>query len=131
MQRLFIKFFGILVLSFFFMSCGVPLGDRVDSNNLKVYYEKGVTKKQAITFSKYWQKNHFVGETEQTIQLSKNEDNVVLVKLIENEPFHEQSLSVDEQALLSEVKRMLEREVFKKEVVIQITDNTFRPIEKH
>ncbi len=115
---------------FIFTNCGVPLGDRVDSENLKVYFEEGISKEDAITFSRFWQKNNFVGEKEQTIQLSLGANKVVEVKLIEEEDFHNQALDLSEQVALSELKRMLEREVFQREVQLIITDNTFRPIDK-
>lgn len=112
------------------LSCGMPLGDRVDSENLSVYFEAGISKEEAITFSRFWQKNNFVGEAKQTIQLAPVSQQTVQVKLIENESYNEQPISIQEASLLSELKRQLEREVFGREVIIVITDNTFRPLER-
>lgn len=122
-----ILFLGCFTL---LMSCGVPLGDRVDSNNLSVYFEKGVSKEEAKGFSRFWQQQGFVGEEPQTIQLA-SEGKTIRVKLIEHEAYQNQPLSIKERALLSELERTIEREVFVgKSVEIVITDNTFRPIER-
>ena len=105
------------------------MGDRIDSNNLQVYYLDGVTKKTATDFARYWINNGFVGERKQVIQLEKEKE-VYKVKLIERAMYHQQPLSIDEQAKLQELKRNLESDVFNARTIIIITDNTFRPIER-
>lgn len=117
-----------LCLSLLF-GCGIPMGNRIDANNLQVYYLEGVSKATAIDFATYWRNNDFVGDRKQVIQLDKDE-NGYLLKLIEREIYHEETLEIDEQAKLQELERTLEDEVFDDNVAIVITDNTFRPIER-
>lgn len=110
-------------------ACGIPMGDRVDADNLQVYYLDGIKKNTAIEFAKYWKNNGFVGERKQVIQLSREEDQTI-IKLIEREMYHNESLTVDEQSKLQQLERTLSKEIFDGEVEIMITDNTFRPIER-
>lgn len=124
------RIFIFLVLSIVFFSCGMPMGNRVDSKNLKVYYQDGVNKEKAIAFATYWRDNGFVGEKEQVIQLDRDENGLLLVKLIEEEIYHENSLSIIETSLIQQLERDLKAEIFEEEILIVITDNTFRPIER-
>lgn len=120
----------VVVLFLVISSCGMPMGNRVDSNNLKVYYQDAVKKKKAIAFATYWRDNGFVGEKEQVIQLDRDEKGVLLVKLIEEEIYHEKALSIIETSLIQQLERDLQAQIFDEEVLIVITDNTFRPIER-
>lgn len=105
------------------------MGDRVDNGNLSVYFLEGVDKEKAIQFSRFWKKNELVGEKKQIIQLEKVEE-VIHVKLIERESYHSDPFTIEEEALLQDLERKLEKVVFEQEVEIVITDNTFRPILK-
>jgi hypothetical protein len=108
----------------------MPMGNRVDSKNLKVYYQDVVKKEKAIAFATYWRDNGFVGEKEQVIQLDRDEDGLLVVKLIEEEIYHEKELSIIETSLIQQLERDLKVQIFEEEVLIVITDNTFRPIER-
>ncbi|MDB2697683.1 hypothetical protein N9Y29_00760 [Crocinitomicaceae bacterium] len=118
-----------LLLSFL-IGCGMPMGNRVDSKNLKVYYLEDVSQQKAIAFATYWRDHGFVGEKEQVVQLSRNEARVLEVKLIEDDIYHSEVLEVQEIALLQQLARELKEAVFEEEVIIVITDNTLRPIER-
>jgi len=123
------RIFNCILLGSIFTACGVSMGDRIDTENLQVYYLDNVTKDEAIAFTQFWKKNQLIGSEKQTIQLDRVED-IFTVKLIEKKAFHEKALSVPEQASLYELRRMIEEQVVKGAVEIQITDNTFRPIER-
>ena len=118
-----------LLLSILF-SCGMPMGNRIDSKNLRVYYQDGVAQKKAIAFATYWRDNGFVGDNEQVIQLDREENGVLVVKLIEEEIYHDKGLSIIELSLIQQLERDLKADVFDEEVTIIITDNTFRPIDR-
>ncbi|MCC5923611.1 MAG: hypothetical protein JJT77_07480 [Crocinitomicaceae bacterium] len=115
---------GMLLLV---LSCAAPLGNRVDGNNLKVYYLEGVSKAMAVDFAQFWILNGFVGDKEQTIQLMMD-DSKVIVKLIEKERYQDEALEINEIALLQDLERTLMNELFDKEVRVWICDNTFRPL---
>lgn len=125
------KRFSIILMVALLYACGIPMGDRVDvdTEDLQIYYLEGVEKTVAIKFAKYWKQNGFVGDRKQVIQISREEERYIL-KLIEREMYHEESLTIDERAKLQQLERTLEGEVFNGEVEIIITDNTFRPIER-
>lgn len=124
------KKIGVGILLFLaFVSCGVNMGDRIDTESLSVYFLPGVEKDQAVAFAEYWRDNGFLGENKQVIQLEKEKD-VILIKLIENENFHNEPISITEEAMLQDLERYLKRNIFQREVEIVITDNTFRPILK-
>jgi hypothetical protein len=120
----------VLVLFFVLSNCGMPMGNRVDSKNLKVYYQDVVEKDKAIAFATYWRDNGFVGEKEQVIQLDREEEGLLVVKLIEEQIYHEKELTIIELSLIQQLERDLKAEIFEEEVLIVITDNTFRPIER-
>ena len=120
-------FFGFVTALILITGCAAPLGDRVDGENLKVYYLEDVSKQMAIDFAKYWIANGFVGEKEQTIQLLTDEDKVI-VKLIEKESYHDESLGISEVAMLQDLERVLKSDVFQKDVRIWICDDTFYPL---
>ncbi|WP_146194087.1 hypothetical protein [Brumimicrobium oceani] len=119
----------ILLLAVLFHSCGISMGDRIDNGNLSVYFLEGINKEKAINFAKYWKNNGFVGERQQVIQLEK-ENKRVVVKLIERELYHNDPITINEEAMLQELERTLKTEIFHQDVEIMITDNTFRPIIK-
>ncbi|HTO39268.1 MAG TPA: hypothetical protein VL021_12655 [Brumimicrobium sp.] len=124
------KKIGVGILLFLaFVSCGVNMGDRIDTESLSVYFLPGVEKDQAVAFAEYWRDNGFLGENKQVIQLEKEKD-VILIKLIEKENFHNEPISITEEAMLQDLERYLKRNIFQREVEIVITDNTFRPILK-
>jgi hypothetical protein len=108
----------------------MPMGNRIDSKNLRVYYQEGVAQKKAIAFATYWRDNGFVGDNEQVIQLDREENGVLVVKLIEEEIYHDKGLSIIELSLIQQLERDLKADVFDEEVTIIITDNTFRPIDR-
>ncbi|PKR79982.1 hypothetical protein CW751_12210 [Brumimicrobium salinarum] len=105
------------------------MGDRIDTKNLSVYFLDEVPKEKALEFARFWKSNGFIGTKKQTIQLEKKERQII-VKLIENEEFHSDHLTITEEALLQDLERELSKEVFHVKTKILITDNTFRPILK-
>ncbi len=113
-----------------FGACGVPMGNRVDGDNLSVYYLEGIDKKTAIQFATYWQNHGFVGDRKQTIQLEK-ENGEILIKLIERKGYQNDPLAISEQSQLQALSRKLEKKIFNNETRIVITDNTFRPLERN
>src|SRR5690554_1710098 len=119
---------GIL-LFLVFVSCCVNLEDSINMVSLIVYFLSSVEKDQAVAFAEYWRDNGFLGENKQVIQLEKEKD-VNLIKLIEKENFHNEPISITEEAMLQDLERYLKRNIFQREVEIVITDNTFRPILK-
>lgn len=119
----------ITIFSSVLLGCGIPMGNRVDANNLQVYYLENVSKSKAIAFAEFWKSNGFVGDRKQVIQLDKD-DKGYSVKIIERSDYHEENLNIEEQSQLQELEYTLEEEVFDDNATIIITDNTFRPIER-
>lgn len=117
-----ILFFPLLLIG-----CGVNMGTRIDNGNLSVFFLEGVNTNEAIEFSKYWKDHGFVGERKQVIQL-ENKNDVIHVNLIERKMYQADRLTISEEAMLQEIERDLNKNVFHKETTIVITDNTFRPI---
>lgn len=126
-MKYFVHLIVILALS---SACGVPMGDRVDGENLSVYYLEGVEKKRAVQFATYWQERGFAGDRKQTIQL-EHENGEILVKIIERKAYQNDELSIEAQSQLQELARTLEKKIFDQKTRIVITDNTFRPIERN
>jgi hypothetical protein len=119
----------ISLLTSLLLSCGIAMGDRIDNGNLSVYFLEGIPKDKAINFARYWRDNGFLGEDKQVIQL-ENDRNVVVVKIIEREMYHEDLLTITEEAMVQQLERDLKNNVFNQDTEILITDNTFRPILK-
>jgi hypothetical protein len=119
----------ISLLTSLLLSCGIAMGDRIDNGNLSVYFLEGIPKDKAINIARYWRDNGFLGEDKQVIQL-ENDRNVVVVKIIEREMYHEDLLTITEEAMVQQLERDLKNNVFNQDTEILITDNTFRPILK-
>ena len=122
-----VAFLSLFIL--LFTSCGAPMGDQVKSNNLSVFFMESINREKAILFAEFWKENGFVGDREQFIQLDKN-NGIIEVKLIERTIYQDENLTIQEEAVLSELSRTLSKEVFQEPVEIIITDNTFRPLNK-
>lgn len=105
------------------------MGDRIDNGNLSVFFLKGVDTDNAVEFTKYWKNHGFVGERKQVIQL-ENINEVIHVNIIERKMYQEDGLTITEEAMLQKLGRDLNKNIFHKETLIVITDNTFRPIIK-
>ena len=120
------NFIFLLLLSLF-VSCGINLGNRVDSPNLKVYYSQKVTKNQAIDFSNFWQLNGMVGNELQTIRISSIE-NVIHIQLIQNRIYNGKVIDINEISQLQELERNLEKEVFDADVSIIICNDKFEEL---
>lgn len=120
----------IILLIILLVACGMPMGNRVDKGNLKVYYLEGVKKHEAIDFANFWVDEGYVGEEEQTIQLEVS-DEILLIKIIESVHYQNEPLSINEQAMLQDIERKLNKDVFDRNAELQITDNTFRPIDRN
>ena len=105
------------------------MGDRIDNGNLSVYFLEEIPKEKAIVFARYWRDEGFVGDRKQVVQLVEDKG-VVVVKIIEREMYHEDLLTITEEAMVQQLERDLKDKVFNQEVAILITDNTFRPILK-
>lgn len=119
----------ILFLPLFLIGCGVNMGDRIDNGNLSVFFLEAVNSDKAVEFAKYWEKNGFVGERKQVIQL-ENKEGIIYVNLIERKMYQEDGLTITEEAMLQDLGRDLKKDIFHKETIIVITDDTFRPIIK-
>ena len=119
----------LLLVASLFQGCGISMGNRIDNGNLSVYFLEGVDKEKAIKFSKFWRDNGFLGEKKQIIQLER-EKKAIVIKLIEREIYHTDIFTIIEEAMLQDLERNLEKEIFHENVEIMITDNTFRPILK-
>lgn len=115
----------LLVIVGFLSGCGLPMGNRVDSENLNVYFLDDIEKNQAIEFARYWRDNGFVGARKQVIQLTRDESGVVMVKLIERESYRGDELTIIELSLLQQLQRDLARDVFKEPVEVVITGDRF------
>jgi hypothetical protein len=124
------KRLSLLLLIGLLFSCGMPMGNRVDANNLQVYYLDGVEKESAIRFARYWRDMGFIGEQQQVIQLDRDAEGTLILKLIEREIYHDEALNIQEISLIQQLQRDLAQEVFNEPIFIVITDNTFRPIER-
>lgn len=105
------------------------MGDRIDNGNLSVYFLEGIPKEKAIAFARYWRDNGYLDKRKQVIQL-QNDRGVVVVKIIEREMYHDELLTITEEALIQQLERDLKRDVFNLDTEVLITDNTFRPILK-
>lgn len=119
----------VFILTSFLASCGISMGNRIDNGRLSVYFLEEVPKEKAIAFAKYWRNTGLVGDRKQVIQLANNK-NTIIVKLIERKMYHNDLLTITEEALIQQLERDLTRDVFHQNTEILITDNTFRPLLK-
>lgn len=103
---------GILFL-FISVSCTQGHGNKLESDQLDIYFEFREDEKLAAALGKFWKDQELIGEKKQTLRLTKD-DRVYLLQLIANDPKEVSNMPFQELKLLLELQKQLNETVFEK-----------------
>lgn len=117
-----ISWIGILLL-FVLISCGENLGNRVEGDNICIYFQDKSDLKLAKKIGQFWKKNELVGSKKQSLKLSK-EGNSYLLHLIANEPKSLDKMPFEQQKILIDLQQELSQFVGKNEKVVLVLCNS-------
>ena len=120
-------FFGIFLV-FFITACSGGYGNKLEGENLNIYFVDREDEVLAQRLGKFWEKNNLVGQSEQNIRLV-NRKGIYDVQLISTDSGEGQDMVFIEMKLLIQLRQQLDTTVFKNEkgCRIVICDGSFKP----
>jgi len=119
-------FFVLLAL---LSSCSKGYGEKIENENVIVFYLDKAHKKEAQKLLDFWVEEQFNSDKKQYLRLLGDAKNNYSVQLIASPNFDPKTISFEEIKLFTELKYRLDTEVFKPQTCkIVICDGTFRPI---
>lgn len=127
MRNLRIIFLSSFILLTFFglTSCQQNYGNRLESNELNVYYSHNQDEELARKVAVYWKENDFLTQTKQTLRLNREGD-VVHFQLLVSDKESIKELSFDERKQLLGLQKDVQRKAFgDTQVELVICDNQF------
>ncbi|MFT5581357.1 MAG: hypothetical protein ACI9G9_000606 [Psychromonas sp.] len=127
MRNLRIIFLSSFILLTFFglTSCQQNYGNRLESNELDVYYSHNQDEELARKVAVYWKENDFLTQTKQTLRLNREGD-VVHFQLLVSDKESIKELSFDERKQLLGLQKDVQRKAFgDTQVELVICDNQF------
>lgn len=110
-----------------FTSCGANYGNKLESDELDVFYKQVENEELARKIALYWKENDFLGAKKQYLQLDEQNE-VLLLKIISTEKFNPDTFTFDERAKLRELQDSLQPLVKPKRLEIVIAKNNFETI---
>jgi hypothetical protein len=108
-------------------ACGASYGNKLESDELDIFYTKIENEDFARNIAKYWKEHDFLGAKKQYLQLAE-ENEVLLLKIIPTEKFNSESFTFDERAKLKELQDSLQPLVRPKRLELVIAKRNFEPI---
>lgn len=114
-------------LLFLFVSCGNDYGNKLESDELDVFYTKIENEEFARNIAIYWKEHDLLASKKQSIQLDEK-DGVLILKVIPTEKFDASTFSFDERALLKQLQDSLQSHVQPKRLEVVISKNNFETI---
>ena len=120
-------FFGIFLV-FFITACSGGYGNKLEGENLNIYFVDREDEVLAQRLGKFWEKNNLVGQSEQNIRLV-NRKGIYDVQLISTDSGEGQDMVFIEMKLLIQLRQQLDTTIFKDEkgCRIVICDGSFKP----
>jgi len=111
----------------FVVACGTNYGNKLESEELDVYFTQIENENIAREVALYWKENQMLGSKKQYLQLDEK-DSLFLLKIIPTETFDPQSFSFDERALLKNLQDSLQFLVAPKRLEIVIAKSNFETL---
>lgn len=124
-KTIFYSAFSILL--FLLVSCGDDYGNKLESDELDVFYTDIKNEEYARNIAIYWKEHDLLGSKKQSIQLDE-QNGVLILKIIPIDKFDLNSFSFDERALLKQLQDSLQSHVKPKRLEIVIAENNFETI---
>ncbi len=108
-------------------SCGANYGNKLESEELDIYFTDIKHEEIAKKIALYWKDNKLLGSQKQYLQLDHKKE-VLLLKIIPTEKFEPGKFSFDERALLKGLQDSLQKVVAPNYIEIVIAKSNFDPI---
>ena len=118
-------FFFLLILT----ACSSNTENRVNGDNLTVYFPNVKNQNLAEKVAVYWKNNDLITGANQDLQLINTEKGYQL-NLIQSDLFKDEPINFEDQKLLSILRDSLENKIFNTNFTIAICNNKFVPIYK-
>ena len=128
-MRLFYIFACVTLILFTGYSCTESYGDRIEVENLEVYYLLPVQEEDAQKLGDYFIKNNLASGERQSIQISKKKNTYVLKLILSAES--EKDISEEAKESLKTHAKQIGNTIFdSSEVRVEITDEHFETLLK-
>ncbi len=123
-----VKIYSCFIISFLlFSSCGTDYGNKLESEELDVFYTEIDNEPHARNIALYWKNHNMLGSKKQYLQLDE-EDDILILKLIATDKFNPASFPFEERLLLKRLQDSLQLIVAPKRLEIVIAEKNFEPI---
>ncbi|MBU2020214.1 MAG: hypothetical protein KJ941_11270 [Bacteroidetes bacterium] len=109
-------------------SCQQNYGNKLESNELDLYYTRIEDENFARQVGNYWKNNNFLNDQKQSLQLDFIE-NTYYLKLISKDTSSLKNMSFEERNILITLQNDLRKEIFPKHNFnLVLCDNQFKPL---
>lgn len=108
-------------------ACGQDYGNKLESNEIDIYFTNQKDEELARAIALYWKENHLLGEKKQFLQLERKGKTFEL-KLIPTEKFNIDKLSFDERSLLLSLQKDLQKLTHSDKLEVVIADSQFNTL---
>lgn len=123
-----IGLFQILILLVLLGSCRQNYGNKLESDQLDVFFAAKDDEELARKVGQYWKSKDLIGTKKQFIRLEKK-DGIYYIQLIPSTKFSIEKFSFDERSILKELQDDLQKTVFGEQMVhIVLADNQFNTL---
>lgn len=109
------------------MSCSKGFGHKVMGGDFSVYFEDSRHEKLAEELAFFWKENGLMTGDNQDLQIS-SENDIFILKLISNDSNSE--VSFKERKTLLKLQEILQEEIFKSQLELEICNGKFETIYK-
>lgn len=110
-------------------ACSSNTENRVNGDNLTVYFPDASNEQFAEKVAIYWKDNDLITGVNQDLQLINTKEGYQL-NLIQSDAFKNEQVKFEDQKLLSILKDSLENKIFNANLTIAVCNNKFEPIYK-
>lgn len=117
----------IFFLTLVSAACGGSYGNKLESEELDVFYTKIQFEEDARKIALYWKEHALLGTQKQYLQLDEHHG-VYHLKLVSTDNFDPTTFSFDERALLKSLQDSLQAVVAPKRLEIVIAKNNFETV---
>ena len=125
-----LKIFYIGILTLALAACSKGYGNKLEGENLNIYFEFKEDEKLANELGRFWKKNDLLGSRKQNIRLTKNDEAYLVMLIATENDFQPQGMGFADHKLLFDLQSQLNKIVFKETIncEIVICDGTFNPL---
>jgi hypothetical protein len=122
-----VKIYSFILLFSLISACGQNYGNKLESNELDIYYTDKNDENLAREIGVFWKKNNLLGTKKQYLQLSRYK-NTAQLKIIPVEKFESKYLSFDERLTLKTLQDSLNKYLTNNNLELVIANDQFKTL---